>query len=333
MTGQLPDGYRIRPIALAEADGFLDGPDVDLAYAVARQVEDALLDEPDSSRETTRHLLTSPEAVLDEHRLVLDLTGRPVGLLIVEIDHTGHRIFLDPLVLPGEPLLPALLDVGIAAAERLGGNQPGWQVETSAYEHDGPYRAALEAAGFTAIRRFWRMRIDFDGPVAEPVPPPGVTRAVATSTADRRLLHSIFESAFADHFGSVPERYEAWFGWISERRDALPQTWWLVWLDDEPVAGVTQDASRMQRGLGYVRTLGVLPSGRRRGIASWLLRCAFADAASRGMRGMALTVDSESMTGATGLYAAAGMRAEQVIDLFQRPLVAPGSMSPSAGEG
>lgn len=320
MTQALPDGYRLRPIGLSEIDGFLDGPDVDLAHDVVCKAEESLLDEPEGTRETTRHLLTSPEAVLDEHRLVLDVSGRPVGLLIVEVDHTGHQVFLDPFAVPGEPLLPQLMTLGIAAAERLSHSEPGWRVRTGAYEGDEPYRAALQAAGFEMIRRFWRMRIDFDGPVAEPVPPPGVRRTVATSTADRRLLHSVLESAFADHFDSHPQRFEAWMGWLDSSREALPQTWWLAWLNDEPVAGITQDASRAHRSLGYVRTLGVLGSGRRRGIATWLLRCAFADASSRGMRGMALTVDSESPTGATGLYAAAGMRAEQVIDVFSRPL-------------
>ena len=318
---QVPPGYSVRPIRLSEDDGYPDGPDVDLAHQVVHQVEQSLLSEPDLNREAIRHQLSSPEAALQEHRLVLDASGRPVGVLIVEVDPVGRRIFLEPSAIPGEGvLLSALIDMGLQAAPRLCGGKPGWGVETGAYATDEPARTALLAAGFAPVRRFWRMQVDFDGPVPEPEPPPGVTRTVAVSQADRRVLHSIFESSFADHFGSVPERFEAWKGWFEARRDALPQTWWIAWLDGDPVGGIVQDASRAERGLGYVRSVGVLSSVRRRGIAGWLLQCAFADAAKRGLRGMSLGVDSENGSGAVRLYERHGMRAVHVVDLYRRPL-------------
>lgn len=316
----LPGGFQVRPVRLVEADGYLDGPDVDLAFEVVRQIEESLLAEPDSTREAIRHQLSSPEAVIDEHRLVLDESGRPVGFLLIEVDPVGRYVYIEPCTVPGSSLLPALVEMGLAAAERLCGSSPGWMVDTGAYAADVEYQQALRAAGFTEVRRFWRMRIDFDGPVPEPEPPRGVSRSVAATEADRRLLHSILESAFADHFGSVPQRYETWLAWFEASREALPSTWWLAWLDGEPVAAITQDASRASRGLGYVRTLGVLPAGRRRGIAAWLLKCAFADAAQRGLRGMGLGVDSENASGAVDLYTGVGMHAEHVIDKFRRPI-------------
>lgn len=319
MSGhQIPPGYSVRPVRLSEVDGYLDGPDVDLAYEVVRQVEASLLPEPDSNREAVRHQLSSPEAVVDEHRILVDPSGRPAGFLLVEVDRIGRKVFIEPSAVPGEELLPGLIDLGLDAADRLCEGAPGWEVETGAYAGDEPFRSALLDAGFAQVRRFWRMRIDFDGPVPEPAPPAGVTRTVAVSTAERRVLHSVMESAFADHFGSVPARYEAWVGWFEARRDALPETWWLAWLGGEPVGAIVQDASRVDRGLGYVRSLGVLPSARKRGIAGWLLQCAFAAAAARGLRGVSLGVDSENPSGAVGLYERHGMRAEQVVDLFRR---------------
>lgn len=317
-VSQLPPGYSVRPVRLSEVDGYLDGPDVDLAYEVVRRVEASLLPEPDTNREAIRHQLSSPEAVIDEHRIVEDQAGRPTGFLLVEVDPVGRKVFIEPSAVPGEDLLPALIHLGLDAADRLCEGTPGWEVETGAYAGDEPFRSALLDAGFAQVRRFWRMRIDFEGPVTEPAPPAGVTRTVAVSTAERRVLHSVMESAFADHFGSVPARYEAWVGWFEARRDALLQTWWLAWLDGEPVGAIVQDASRVDRGLGYIRSLGVLPSARKRGIAGWLLQCAFADAAARGLRGVSLGVDSENASGAVGIYERHGMRAEQVVDLFRR---------------
>jgi len=319
----LPAGYLVRPIELAEVDGYLDGPDVDLAFEVMCQVELSLLPEPDITRESVRHQLTSAEAAVDEHRLVLDAVGQPVGVFIVEVDRVGRRIFIEPSAVPGQHLLPALIDLGLATAHRLVEGASGWHVETGAYEGDEGFRAALEAAGFEVIRRFWRMQIDFTGPVPEPSPPAGVTATVAASQADRRILHSVTESAFAEHFGSVPSRYEEWLGWFLARRDAMPQTWRLAWLDGEPVAAITCDASRADRGLGYIRTLGVLPAARRRGIAGWLLQCAFADAARQGFRGVCLGVDSENEAGAVDLYLRHGMQAQQVVDLFRRSIDQP----------
>lgn len=316
----LPAGYLVRPIELAEVDGYLDGPDVDLAFEVMCQVELSLLPEPDTTRESVRHQLTSPEAAVDEHRLVLDSAGQPVGVLIVEVDRVGRRVFIEPSAVPGQNLLPALIDFGLATAQRLIEGASGWHVETGAYEADEAYRAALQAAGFKVLRRFWRMQIDFTGPVPEPSPPAGVTATVASSEADRRILHSVTESAFADHFGSVPSRYEEWLGWFLARRDAMPQTWRLAWLDGEPVAAIACDASRADRGLGYIRNLGVLPAARRRGIAGWLLQCAFADAARQGFHGVSLGVDSENGSGAVDLYVRHGMQARQVVDLFQRSI-------------
>lgn len=314
----LPAEWGVRILHLAEADGYLDGPDVDLAYEVIRRVEDGLLSEPDSTRESIRHQLTSPEAAIEEHRLILDGSGRPAGLLLVEIDRVGRRIFIEPYA-PDDDLLPAIVDLGLQAADRLCGGVPGWEVETGAYAADTAFRAALAAAGFVEVRRFWKMRIDFTEEVTEPTPPAGVTRTVAESEADRRVLHSIFESSFAEHFGSVPNRYEDWLGWFLARRDALPQTWWLAWLDGDPVGGIAQDDSRADRGLGYIRTLGVLASVRGRGIGSWLLQAAFADAARRGLRGVSLGVDSENASGAADLYIRNGMHAEETIDAFRRP--------------
>ena len=92
------------------------------------------------------------------------------------------------------------------------------------------------------------------------------------------------------------------------------------WLDGEPIGLCIQDDSRIERDAGHVRVLGVVPHARGRGIATWLLRSAFSQAAREGRAAMTLTVDSDNTTGATALYERAGMQPERVIILFRRPL-------------
>jgi ribosomal protein S18 acetylase RimI-like enzyme len=318
---------RCRPIGLTMVDGFLDGPDVDRAYEVVSESDFAMIGRVESSRESLRFQIASPDAARDEHRLVEGDDGEPVGVLVIERDNAARLVFADAYCLPGmeTDVLAPLAAMGIAAGGRLSEGEPGWQMEAGALVNDVAACAVLEASGYRPVRRFWQMGIDLAGyPLAEPEAPAGVTRSVAASEGDRRLLHSIHESAFAEHFGSVARPYEQWLAWHKDRQDAAPDLWWLAWLDGEPVAEITQDHSRDGVNAAYVRSLGVAPNARGLGIGRWLLQCAFAEAARRGREQACLTVDSDNTTGATALYESAGMASEVVIDLFRRPLGASG---------
>lgn len=303
--------------------GFLDGPDVDLAHAIIAAADIAVIGRADSNREQVRAQLASPEAIVEEHRLVLDEEGRPVGLLVVECDAAARRIFADSYCVPGfeGSVLGSLIAMGIDSGRRLSSGASGWQIEAALFVEDLHYAAELRRQGFETIRRFWRMGIDLSGhSTVEPTPPAGVHKSIAVRESERRLLHSINESAFAEHFGAVAHPYEQWLPWFSDRRDAAPDLWWLAWLDGEPVAELTQDHSRADRNGTYIKTLGVAPHARGRGIGRWLLECAFADAARRGRERAFLTVDSDNTTGATRLYEGVGMVPEEIMDVYRRSL-------------
>jgi ribosomal protein S18 acetylase RimI-like enzyme len=266
--------------------------------------------------------LTNPDAMREEHRLVLTGDGEAAGLLIIERDDQARTLFVDSYAVPahGSALLAPLVAMGLEAAERRAEGD-GWKVEAGTFAQDEVYIDILEQAGFSEIRRFWHMTIDLDpAQTSEPTAPVGVRITIAESDDDRRLLHRIDEIAFAEHFGFVPHPYEEWIPWFSDRRDARPDLWRIAWLDDEPVGLCMLDDSRADRGAGHVRILGVIPEARGRGIALWLLGSAFAQAAREGRTAMTLSVDSDNTTGATALYERAGMRPERVIILFRRPL-------------
>lgn len=318
----LPPGYTARRLVFDEASGLPDGPDVDRAHAVVSAAEIAVLGYPDGTREAQRAHLTSHDAVRDEHRLVLDPAGEPVALLAVERDEGLRTVFVEVSVVPGhaDRLFDPLLTLGCAAADRVRG-AGDWRVVTSAFAQDSAAISRITDAGFGLLRCFWRMRVDLTGVSCdEPEPPSGVTRTVATTAEERRLLHRIDQESFIDHFEFAPEPFDVWMPWFTDRRDARPDLWWLAWLDGEPVGLCIGDDRRADVGEGYVRVLGVIPSARGRGIATWLLRTAFAQAAREGRTAVRLNVDSENTTGAVGLYERVGMRVAEARNAYAQPL-------------
>ena len=300
----------------------MDGPDVDLAYSVVAAADLDAIASADSTRESVRSDLTSPDALRNEHRLVFTANGQAVGLLILEQDIDARTFFIDAYAVPahGSDLLAPLIAMGIGTAERLK-DDGEWQIECGAFAQDGVYIHAIQSAGFREVRRFWHMYVTL-GPehLHFPQAPAGVSRTTVETEADRHLIHRLHQDAFAEHFGFVPKSYDEWIPWLSDRRDARPDTWWIAWLDGEPVGLCMQDDSRGERNAGHVRLLGVEPHARGQGIATWLLLCAFAQAAQEGRQAMTLSVDSDNTTGATALYERAGMTPERVILLFRRPL-------------
>lgn len=309
----LPVGFRARPLVLHDGDG----PDIDSAFAIVFADNASVLDRPDETRETVRAALTCPDAVLDEHRLIEDAAGNPVALLGMEREGGSGRVFFDAYAVPElkSTLMPSVIELAIEAAPRIGNGE----LRSAGHSHDEVLMTALQEAGFTFLRRFWRMEFALDGyPTEDPAAPLGVSKTVAVSENDRRLLHSVHTSAFADHFGSEPETYESWFAWSAGRSDERPDLRWIVWKDGDAVAESTGDDSRAEYNMAYVRTIAVLKSARGMGIARWLLQCHFAQAARDGRNAVMLTVDSENTTGATGLYESVGMRPIQVIDLLAR---------------
>ena len=138
----------------------------------------------------------------------------------------------------------------------------------------------------------------------------------------RRDAHAVVTRAFTEHFGETATSYERW----SERMGAAATSDWgqllVAYLDHRPVGVLLgNDQFVEDEHCGYVRTIGVVPEARGRGIARHLLRVAFARDAAAGRDGTVLHVDTNNTTPALGLYESVGMRAVLVIDIWQRTLV------------
>jgi GNAT superfamily N-acetyltransferase len=165
------------------------------------------------------------------------------------------------------------------------------------------------AHGFQQSRRFLRMCADLTAGLPDLVAPAGVQIVGFTSerSADARLVH---DEAFRDHWGSTdssPENWAHFLGFDAFRTEYS----FLAYEGAEPlglVIGHEYDSYTKATGRLdlYIPTVGTRRHARGRGIASALLANALHAARSRGFVGATLDVDSDSPTGAVGLYQRAG---------------------------
>ncbi|HEX6473905.1 MAG TPA: GNAT family N-acetyltransferase [Candidatus Limnocylindria bacterium] len=178
-----------------------------------------------------------------------------------------------------------------------------------------PERHWAEGLGYEWSRRFWRMRVDLEAAPPEPEWPEGITVRDFVPGQDDRAMYDAQETAFADHWGHVARPFDDFLKRL-ERSDFDPSLWHLAMDGDRIVA--TASNSYLPDEVGWVSGLGTIPEYRRRGIARALLLHSFGVFWRRGMHSVALGVDADSLTGATGLYESVGMRVVQQYDQFRK---------------
>lgn len=181
-------------------------------------------------------------------------------------------------------------------------------------------QGTLAELGWRAIRRHnvlvRPVSVDADQP---PEPPPGVTLRTAGSAADQQVVHALIQDTFAAHFDYQPETYEQW----RARMAADELDWSLVWIASvaEPGAAPVDAGILVGRNnretMGWARDVGVRSAWRGRGIATLLLRTAFAEFARRGRHQMGLGVDTQNATNAFRLYEGLGMTLHFAADTWE----------------
>lgn len=171
--------------------------------------------------------------------------------------------------------------------------------------------AALTGAGYAIVRVFRRM----EAPIAPEGAAPADPRVRPVTPDDLPKVWEVQQASFADHFDFVRAEYDAWRRAFVETESYRPDLWWLAEEGGE-VTGIL--IGQAHETNGWVKTLGVLPSARGRGVGSALLRTAFARFAELGFGSVALGVDSDNATGAMALYERVGMTATRRYDLYER---------------
>lgn len=318
----LPAGMWAHNIAYDD-DGLSDA-DLAAVLTVTSRIEQAVLGAPDTTESEIVEMVAGPEVRREESLLVRDARSEPVAACWYAVDEASRQVFCETYVVPTteqEPLLlQTLVRHGLAVARRAIADRAGWTIHGGCLAQETQYADVLRANGFRPIRHFWRMEISCDSPEIPPTAPqPGTGVTIETGGSDdhRRAIHLVDQESFADHWNFTPRTYDELWRHLLNETGARPEYWNLLRVDGDPAAICLLNDSRLEHGFGYVSVLGVRRAYRRRGFGHLLLRRAFVQAREGGLRGVALHVDSESLTGATRLYESVGMAPVQVIDAYE----------------
>ena len=180
---------------------------------------------------------------------------------------------------------------------------------------DQRMQEVFTSLGYSHNRTGLRMVIDLKEPPTAPRWPEGIrVQTLERGKDERRMIQAVYDS-FSDHWGFVPEPFEAylerWQHFMDHNPDLDPALWFMA-LDGDDVAGMSLcfEKSFDDPGLGWVGTLGVCRPWRKHGLGLALLQHSFCELYQRGQRKIGLGVDADSLTGATRLYEKAGMRSD-----------------------
>ncbi len=179
-------------------------------------------------------------------------------------------------------------------------------------------RNLLEREGYNLARTFWRMRIDLEAEPAEPQWPEGITFRNMQPETDAFAVYEAVEEAFSDHWGHLPRPFEEW----KETRINVPSfdpALWVLALDSNNTVAAFSLGKFTSEG-GWINTLGTRRAWRGKGLGKAVLQQAFLDFYRLGKKRVELSVDSDSLTGATKLYEKAGMQAVHEYARFTKVL-------------
>ncbi|MBB4909211.1 GNAT family N-acetyltransferase [Actinophytocola algeriensis] len=317
---ELPAGYVARAPRVGD-----DLADARALHVLVRDYTLAVTGSADYSFDDARDELTEPgfEPARDG-RFVLDAGGRLVGNAFVHRKGDGGMVNVD--VVARDDVVRRWLFWWALDQVRAGADGHGAiTVDHGCYRDDVPLRNTLTENGFRLATTYHRMRADHTAEVPAPAPPDGVVLRVAGDDDGlRRSAHHVLMSAFTDHFGFADQPYDEWLEHHERRPVFAWSQLWVAELDGRPV-GVLEcdDRFAADERCGCVAEVGVVAAARGRGIASFLLRHAFATDAAAGLAGTLLHVDTDNVTPALRLYESVGMRPVLVIDAW-RAVVTPG---------
>lgn len=168
-----------------------------------------------------------------------------------------------------------------------------------------PWKAALlSRAGYAPVRQAWIMEIEMDArPTMRPAPE-GIRITPFHPATDEREAHAAIQEAFRDVWGHMDESFEDWQAHLTGHQDFAPAKSFLA-REGECLAGAIV-ALHYPNG-GWIEQVAVRRPWRKRGLGLALMQQTFEAFYRDGVNRVQLSVDAESLTGATRLYTRAGM--------------------------
>lgn len=184
----------------------------------------------------------------------------------------------------------------------------------------------LESEGYRPVRYFNKMTRSLDEDLPDFPMPVGLERRPVLPE-HYRLIWEADNEAFRDHWGHAPAEEAYYQEWLADPIVFRPELWQIAWdVERNEIAGqvrtfindITNEARGRRRG--YTEFISVRRPYRRRGLARALIAESLRVLKAQGMNESALTVDSESPTGATRLYEACGFRTVTWSAAYRKPL-------------
>lgn len=320
----LPNGYTTRPVTLDDIDAIARTIN---QYAIRLTGEALLppkyllkyLTSPGFDLTTSSQLVFSPSRSIAGFALVMDFQSPHVQVSawgIVPEPEQGKGI---------GSTLHAWIEPRARQAIGKAPEDARVFITQTPFDQDEPSKTLLEQLGYQQTRHFWRMAADLNEAPPTPVWPRGIIVQIVDLRENLERPYRVLNDAFRDHYGHIDgdfeERLERQRHNLENDPDYSPDLSFLA-MDGEDIAGACfcSPQSGMDTSVGYVSSLGVLRSWRKRGLGLALLHHAFGVLKQKGKTGVALHVDAQSLTGATRLYEKAGMHVDQLSHEYQLEL-------------
>ena len=182
----------------------------------------------------------------------------------------------------------------------------------------------LQAHEYQLVRHFWRMAIELDQPIPQPVLLPAITIRPYDPDTELAAFVAAHDEAFKDHWGHTDQPFddliERWNHWRTEQTYD-PQLWFVA-MDGDEIAAYAACFTHIDEDplMGWVGVFGVRRPWRKQGLGLALLHHVFRVFQQRGQARVGLGVDAGSLTGATRLYERAGMQRTLQSDRYEKIL-------------
>ena len=186
---------------------------------------------------------------------------------------------------------------------------------------DQPTNALFRDLGFTAIRGSLTMERSLTGELPAVALPAGIIIR-PMQPGEEAAVYRANAEAFRDHHGHVETPFEEGFARMQQHNAANPyfdSSLWFVAIDSGEIAGMALCVpQRNDFPAAWIDALAVRRPWRKQGVGLALLYHSFGELRARGHQRVGLSVDAQSLTGATRLYERAGMHTTKQSLLYEK---------------
>jgi mycothiol synthase len=176
--------------------------------------------------------------------------------------------------------------------------------------------ALLRSAGYELVRSYWRMERALDGHLRAGESPPGLSLRELDVSRDGPSVYSLDALSFAGAPDYQPTSFDAFREEHLGAHDLAPELSCVAELGGG-IVGFLLTRQWKDEAVGFIDVLAVDPDQQRRGIATLLLRAAFARFAAAGLQHAQLGVASDNPR-ALRLYERVGMKPRFRFDTYER---------------